>query len=100
MGTLPLQPCTSSSYLWLEFPAHPKGVSNSRGQDPMGPKLPLPVIVPTKLLSTGKKCPRITLERRPQSTENKRSPWRRDKLLMVQPPSKSYRPSLSSTSTE
>merc|ERR1712203_1281209 len=94
---LPRQPCTSSSYLWLEFLAPLKGVSNSRDRVPMDPNLPPPAM-PTRPLSTGKKWPRITHGRRPPCIGSRRNPWKRDKLLTPPLPWKNYHHSLSSMS--
>merc|ERR1712203_860371 len=95
------QPCTSS-YWWRESLAPPNnnGPNNKlRGREPTALKALLPAM--RRCLSTGRRWPRTIPGRRSLSTESKRSPLRKDKLLMVQQslPWRSCRPNLSNTST-
>merc|ERR1712117_338099 len=97
------QPCTSSSYWLREFLAPPNNNgpnSKLRGRELTALRALLPAM--RRCLSTGRRCPRTIPGKRSLSTgKSKRSPLRKDKLLMVQQslPWRSYRPNLSNTST-
>merc|ERR1712014_452032 len=97
------QPCTSSYYLLREFLAPPNNNgpnSKGRGRELTALRALLPAM--RRCLSTGRRWPRTIPGKRSLSTgKSKRSPLRKDKLLMVQQslPWRSYRPNLSNTST-
>merc|ERR1712203_920305 len=73
------QPCTSSSYWSREYLAPPN--NNHRGRELTALRALLPAM--RRCLSTGRRWPR-TIPGKRSLLQSKRSPLRKDKLLMVQ----------------